>query len=176
MDFEPQSLQGIWRVRPRPHSDARGHFARIFCREEFEERGLLGHFPQISLSRNLARGTIRGLHFKDSGFAETKLVRCVAGSIFDVVVDLRAGSSTKGRWFAAELSAADGSALYIPPGFAHGFQTLTDDADVLYQISPPYRPEGEGGVRWNDPAFNVEWPLDVTRISERDQNYPDWIP
>ena len=176
MIFDETSLAGVWKVSLQPVRDERGFFARTFCTEDFAARGLLATFAQSSLSRNLRAGTLRGLHYQEAPHAETKLVRCVRGAVFDVVVDLRPGSPTRGRWHGERLSAETGDALYIPPGFAHGFQTLEDDTDVLYQISPAHRPGHGRGVRWDDPAFGVAWPQADAIISLRDAAYPDWRP
>ena len=176
MIVRPTSLPGVLRIDWRPHHDDRGFFARVFCSEELAAHGMPVTFEQSSLSSNIRKGTLRGMHFQADPHAEAKLVRCVRGSVFDVAIDLREGSSTMGRWIGETLSADNGVALYVPPGFAHGFQTLEDGSDVLYQITPSFRPGLGQGVRWNDPAFGIKWPIASAILSERDANYPDWTP
>jgi dTDP-4-dehydrorhamnose 3,5-epimerase len=156
------------------HEDERGFFARAWCRDELREHGLVAELAQCSISRNARAATLRGMHFQTAPYEEAKLVRCTAGSIFDVIIDLRPESPTYGDWLGVELDARRGNALYVPKGFAHGFQTLVDDTDVLYMISDPYMPEASSGVRWDDPAFGIEWPPAEGRtISERDRDWPD---
>lgn len=174
MTFEETTITGVLLVRLTPHIDERGFFARTFCAEEFAAHGLPATFEQSSLSRNDRAGTLRGMHFQPSPYAEAKFVRCVRGSIFDVAVDLRPGSSTRGRWVGETLSADDGIGLFVAPGLAHGFQTLEDDTDVLYQITPAFEPGRGAGVRWNDPAFGIRWPISSPHLSHRDATYPDW--
>lgn len=176
MIFQPTRIDDVWRVLPEPHVDERGSFARTFCAEEFDARGLKGNFEQSSLSRNASAGTLRGMHFQDAPYAEVKFVRCVKGAVLDVVVDIRPRSPTRGQWVAEHLSAENCVGLYIGEGLAHGFQTLEDDSDVLYQITPAFRPGHGRGVRWNDPAFGIEWPLENPFLSVRDATYPDWAP
>jgi dTDP-4-dehydrorhamnose 3,5-epimerase len=167
----------VWVVEPERHADVRGFFARTFDAEEFARRGLRSTFPQCSVSYNVRAGTLRGMHFQAAPHAEAKLVRCTAGGIYDVAVDLRPDSPTRGRWAGVELTAENRRALYVPEGFAHGFQTLVDAAEVLYQISAPFVPEAARGVRWDDPAFGIEWPEAAERvINERDRTYPDFRP
>lgn len=173
MIFTPAPLAGVYIVDVEPHADGRGAFARTFCADEFARHGLCASFPQCSTSFNHTAGTLRGLHYQVAPHAEAKLVRATAGAIFDVIVDLRAGSKTRHAWFGVELTAANRRALYIPEGLAHGFQTLTDGAEVFYQISRPHVPEAARGARWDDPAFGIAWPRPVSCISERDKNYPD---
>ncbi|MCJ2034758.1 dTDP-4-dehydrorhamnose 3,5-epimerase family protein [Methylobacterium sp. J-068] len=175
MRFEALPLAGAFRVAPEPHADARGFFARTACAQDFAAHGLIGGFSQSSISYNARRGTVRGLHFSAEPHAETKLVRCTAGAIHDVVVDLRPDSPTYLRSYGAELSAANRHALYVPAGFAHGFQALGDGAEVLYMIDRPYVAGSARGLRWNDPALDVTWPEPVTVIAERDLAYPDWV-
>lgn len=176
MRFVETALPGAFVIEIEPHPDVRGFFARTFCRDEFTAAGLPGEFIQSSISVNLRRGTLRGLHFQAPPRAEPKLVRCNRGALFDVIVDLRADSATYCRWFGTELSADNRRALYVPSGFAHGFQTLTDDTEVAYQMAESYVPELARGVRWNDPAFGIAWPIDPPFLSERDANYPDYLP
>ena len=172
MIFVPTPLSGAYIVDPTRHRDDRGFFARNFCRGEFVERGLNPDVAQCNVSYNRQRGTLRGLHFQVEPHAEAKVVRCTQGVVWDVIVDLRAGSSTYQKWFGIELSAGLHNALYVPEGFAHGFQTLTDDAEVLYMMSESYYPESARGVRWDDPAFGIEWPIANPTMSERDRNFP----
>lgn len=174
MIFQPTRLSSVWLVEIEPHYDERGHFARTWCRREFAAHGLEADFVQASLSFNHTRGTIRGMHFQEPPLKEVKLVRCTRGAIFDVVIDLRAGSATRHLWQGFELSAGNATALYIPNGFAHGFQTLEPDTEVAYQFSEYYVPEAASGVRFDDPAFAIKWPLPATAISPRDRTWPDF--
>lgn len=172
MRIEPTSLAGCYLVLPTPAHDNRGFFARTWCAETFVKAGLDATLTQCSVSFNHAAGTVRGMHYQADPHGEVKLVRCTRGSILDVVVDVRSGSATFGQWFGAELSAENHHALYIPVGFAHGFQTLTDDAEIFYQISTLYVPEAARGVRHDDPAIGIVWPRPVTVISDRDRALP----
>jgi dTDP-4-dehydrorhamnose 3,5-epimerase len=174
MIFTPARLPGLCLVELERRGDERGWFARSWCAREFAEHGLDPRLAQASLSFNAARGTLRGLHFQRPPHAEAKLVRCVNGAIWDVAVDLRPDSPKRGEWQGFELSAANGRALYVPAGFAHGFQTLAPDTEILYLISEFYAPDSSGGVRYDDPAFAISWPLPVTSISPRDATWPDW--
>jgi dTDP-4-dehydrorhamnose 3,5-epimerase len=174
--FTPIPLGGAFVIEPEPATDARGLFARTWCRRELEAHGLETRLAQCSTSFNKRKGTLRGMHYQAPPFAETKIVRCTRGSIYDVIIDLRPKSSTFTRHFALVLTADDRKAMYVPTGFAHGFQTLEDDTEVLYQISEFYSPEHSHGVRWDDPVFEIPWPLDDPTISERDRNYPDFRP
>lgn len=174
MRFSETKLRGAFVVDVVPHVDERGFFARAFCTEEFAAHGLPNAFPQLNLSRNTRRGTLRGMHFNAAPHGEAKLVRAVSGAVFDVIVDLRPGSSTRGRSIGVELSAHTARALFVPPGFAHGFLTLTDDADVLYQMGAAHRPEAARGFRWDDPRFGIAWPFAPEVISARDATYADF--
>lgn len=174
MKFEQLELSGAWLITLEPARDGRGHFARTFCEVEFGERGLETRFPQHSTSFSRHTGTLRGLHYQRSPHLEAKLVRCTRGSIYDVIVDLRTGSPTFGRWAAAELSADNEVQLYIPRGFAHGFQTLQADTEILYLISTAYVPGAAAGIRYNDPGFGVDWPVPVSAISDRDLSLPSF--
>ena len=175
MRIVPTPFEGAFLIELEPYVDERGFFARAWCADELAEHGLVAELAQCSLSRNTRAGTLRGLHFQLEPHAEVKLVRCTRGSLFDVIVDLRPGSVTHRGWFGVELDAREGRALYIPKGFAHGFQTLEDDTDVLYMISTPYVPAASAGVRWDDPAFGIEWPDAAVRtISDRDRVWPDY--
>jgi dTDP-4-dehydrorhamnose 3,5-epimerase len=157
-----------------PHRDERGYFARTWGRAEFEARGLNPRLEQSSTSFNLRRGTLRGLHYQAAPFEEAKLVRCARGALYDLIVDLRPGSDSFREWFAVELTASNLLMLYVPEGFAHGFQTLEDETEVLYQISETYQPEYARGVRWNDPGFDFRWPINERVMSERDLSFPDF--
>ena len=172
MQFRTTPLDGLYVLDIQPAEDERGFFARTWCAEEARRQGLVTEVVQCSLSYSRLRGTLRGLHFQTPPHAETKLVRCVRGSLYDVSVDLRRASPTFGRWFAAELSAKNRKAVYIPAGFAHGIQTLEDDTEMLYQISTPYCAEASRGVRWDDPALDIPWPLSPTAVSQRDLSWP----
>lgn len=172
MKFEPAPLAGAFLVHPELLTDERGMFARSFCQHEFRSFGLEAVVAQCNVSFNLHRGTLRGLHFQAAPHEEAKLVRCTRGAIWDVIVDLREGSSTRYRCFAAELNAANHVAMYVPRGFAHGFQTLVDDTEVLYQMSEFYQPQLARGLRWNDPVLGIEWPIDPPTLSPRDQQHP----
>lgn len=174
MRFEAISLDGAWLVHPEPMQDDRGFFVRTFCVNEFRDRGLETGFPQHSVSCSFRKGTVRGMHFQRSPHGEVKLVRCLSGSIWDVIIDIRPESPTFRQWRGFELSADNGLQLYIPKGFAHGFQTLSDDTRVNYLISEFYAPTAASGVRYNDPAFDVAWPLPVTTIAEKDLQWPDF--
>jgi dTDP-4-dehydrorhamnose 3,5-epimerase len=174
MIFVETRLAGVFEIQPELHSDERGSFARTWCQKEFEERGLSARVVQCSTSFNARRGTLRGLHYQASPFAEAKLVRCTAGAIYDVALDLREGSPTFLQWHGAALNSRNRHALYIPEGCAHGFLTIEDDSEVFYQMSEFYHPESARGVRWNDPAFNIAWPEKVAVISDRDRGLPDF--
>jgi dTDP-4-dehydrorhamnose 3,5-epimerase len=176
MIFRDTGIDGVWVIEPERIEDERGFFARTWDPDEFAERGLNPDLAQCSISFNRTRGTLRGLHYQAAPHEEAKLVRCTAGAIFDVAVDLRPHSSTFRDWFGIELSAENRLALYIPEGCVHGFLTLADDSQVHYQISQAYVPDAGRGVRWDDPAFAIRWPGDVVVINERDRSYPDFRP
>lgn len=176
MIFLPTPLAGVTLIEPEAVSDSRGVFARTWCQRDFESHGLTAKLAQCSVSFNERRATLRGMHFQAAPHAEAKLVRVTRGAIHDVALDLRPASPTYLQWFAAELSSENRHMLYIPEGCAHGFQTLTDDAEVFYQISEFYEPNAGRGVRWNDPAFGIHWPLGDPVLSDRDRNYPDYEP
>lgn len=176
MRFEPLALEGAFRIEIEPREDERGFFARTFCRREFEAHGLPTDWPQANLSRNTRKATLRGMHFQNAPYAEPKVVRCARGAIFDVLVDLRPDSATHGCWVGETLTADNALSLYVPVGFAHGFQTLTDETDVLYLMGAEYVPGHAEGVRWNDPAFGIDWPHSEPLLSERDATYADWRP
>jgi dTDP-4-dehydrorhamnose 3,5-epimerase len=179
MIFQETSIDGAWVVVPEPIEDERGLFARTFCTDEFGVRGLDIRVSQCNTSFNPRAGTLRGLHFQAEPHGEAKLVRCTQGAIYDVAVDLRTDSPTYRRWFSVELTAANRRAFFIPEGCAHGFQSLRDASEVLYQMSTPYVPGSGRGVRWDDPAFGIEWPdppPDGRIMSEQDAGYPDIEP
>lgn len=176
MRFEPLPLPGAWVIRLERHSDERGSFARAFCEREFSEHGLPTRFPQCNLSSNRSRGTLRGMHFNAHPFGEAKLVRCVRGAVHDVIVDLRAESPTRLQWIGLDLTADGGEALFVPPGFAHGFITLDDETDVFYHMGEFFRPDAARGFRWDDDHVGIEWPIEPTVISARDATYPDLDP
>jgi dTDP-4-dehydrorhamnose 3,5-epimerase len=172
MIFSESPLAGAYVVDLERLADERGFFARSYCAEEFAARGLGPELRQCSVSYNARTGTLRGMHYQCAPHEEHKLVRCTAGAIFDVIVDIRASSATYRRWYGAELTAANRRSLFIPPGFAHGFVSLTDDTEVYYMISVAHAPQFSRGLRWNDPAFAIEWPLAPVVISARDAAYP----
>lgn len=175
MRFFETDLPGAYVLELEQRLDERGFFARVWCRDEFAALELTTEVAQCSISRSTKAGTLRGMHFQSAPHEEAKLVRCTRGAIYDVIVDLRPGR-TRGRWVGVELDADSGRALYVPEGFAHGFQTLEDDTDVLYMISTPYAPEAATGVRWDDPLFGIVWPNAPERtISERDRTWPDFV-
>ena len=174
MIFTETPLAGAFVVEPELLEDTRGFFARTWCGREVEARGLVARIAQCSTSFNKKRGTLRGMHYQAAPFAETKIVRCIRGSMYDVIVDLRPGSATFTGHFAVVLTAENRKMLYVPAGFAHGFQTLADDTEVLYQISEFYSSQHARGVRWDDPAFGIRWPGDDRTIIDRDRTYPDF--
>ena len=174
MRFTATPIQGVYVIDLEPVEDHRGFFARTYCDDEFRARGLETHFAQASIAFTARRGTLRGMHYQREPYGEVKLVRCTRGAVYDAVIDLRPHSATFRQWFAVELTADNRRMLYVPAGFAHGYQTLQDDTEISYQMSTPYHPEAAAGVRWNDPAFGVSWPIDVTVIAERDAAYPDF--
>jgi len=175
MRFESLSIAGAWLIGPEAAVDRRGFFARTFCTREFAAHGLAERIVQTSISLSLRRGTVRGLHFQWPPSCEAKTVRCARGAIFDVLLDLRPESPSYLRHEAVELNEDNRRAVHIPPGIAHGFQTLTDASEVLYMMSDFFAPTLANGVRWNDPAFGIEWPLAEITISDRDAAYPDFI-
>jgi dTDP-4-dehydrorhamnose 3,5-epimerase len=173
--FVPTPLSGAVIVELERREDERGYFARTWCRREFRAAGLGDDgLVQSSVSHNLRRGTLRGMHWQAEPHAEVKLVRCTRGAIWDVIIDLRADSSTYGRHIGVELTAESGQALYIPRGMAHGFVTLVDQSDVFYQMSDYYEPAASRGLRWNDPAFGIIWPVREPILHPRDEGYPDF--
>jgi len=175
MIFSQTAIPGAFLISLNRIEDERGFFARTFCRSEFTEYGLNPDLVQCSISFNKQKNTLRGMHFQKPPYAETKVVRCTMGSIFDVIIDLRPDSPAFKKWLSFELNDENRSMLYIPQGLAHGFLTLKDNTEVLYQISDRYVPESAGGVRWNDSAFGIEWPETPQIISVKDQEYKDFI-
>ncbi|MDP9015019.1 MAG: dTDP-4-dehydrorhamnose 3,5-epimerase family protein [Pseudomonadota bacterium] len=171
MIFTESPLRGAYLIDMTRMEDERGFFARSFCADEFAARGLATHMSQCSVSFNAKKATLRGLHFQASPHDEEKLVRCTGGALFDVIVDLRPESPTRLGWFGAELTAANRRALYIPKGFAHGFLSLADDTEVFYMISVPHAAGFAKGLRWNDPALAIRWPMQPAVISKRDAEY-----
>lgn len=169
MKYTPLEIPNLIRISLERRSDDRGFFARLFCRAEFAQQGLTADWAQINNSLTVHKGTVRGLHFQYPPSSEVKLVRCIRGAIFDVGVDLREGSPTFGMWAGIELSAENRDMLYLPAGFAHGFQALTDDSEIIYFNSATYAPEMESGLRHDDPDVAIRWPLPVTSLSARDQ-------
>ncbi|MBU4220126.1 MAG: dTDP-4-dehydrorhamnose 3,5-epimerase [Euryarchaeota archaeon] len=171
MKFIETKLKGAHIIEPQRLEDERGFFARTFCQKEFEGHGLNPRLVQCSISYNKRKGTLRGMHYQVEPMAEAKLVRCTRGAIFDVIIDLRPDSLTYCQWIAVELNEDNHLMLYVPEGCAHGFQTLTDDTEVLYQISEFYAPEFAHGVRWNDPVFSIEWPISNPVLYDKDRSY-----
>lgn len=174
MIFQETALSGVWVITPEPREDHRGIFARTWCQREFTEHGLDPRLVQCSVSFNRRRGTLRGMHYQAPPHAEAKVIRCTRGAIWDVALDLRPDSSTFRRHVGIELSADNRAALYIPQGLAHGFQTLVDDTEVLYQMSEFYAPEAGRGIRFDDPAFAIPWPLEQPILLDRDRQYADF--
>jgi dTDP-4-dehydrorhamnose 3,5-epimerase len=167
-------LSGAWVIEMEPIRDERGFFARSWCRREWRERGLNPDLVQCNITWNRHKGTLRGMHWQQEPYAEAKLVRCTRGALYDVILDLRPASPTWKQWFAIELSALNRTMLYVPEGFAHGLQTLQDDSEVFYQMSEEYHPACARGVRWNDPAFGIQWPAAKRIIAARDAAFPDY--
>jgi dTDP-4-dehydrorhamnose 3,5-epimerase len=174
MQFTPLGIRDAFLVEPSPIVDDRGFFAVMWSPGEFARHGLTSSLEQASLSQNKLKGTVRGMHFQVEPHAEAKLVRCQVGAIFDVILDLRRDSATYKKWVGVELSAENRNMLSIPEGCAHGFQTLTDGAEVFYLLSKAYAPAAARGVRWDDPAFDIRWPGPIVSISERDRIHPNW--
>jgi dTDP-4-dehydrorhamnose 3,5-epimerase len=175
MIFTESKLAGAFVIDLQPIEDSRGFFARSWSASEFEDHGLVPRILQANVSFNRFKGTLRGMHRQAQPFAEVKLVRCTRGAIYDVAIDLRPESPTYMQWTAVELTADNRRMFYIPEDFAHGFQTLVDDSEVTYQVSQVYTPEAERGIRFDDPAFNIEWPLPVSVISDKDSTWADFV-
>ena len=176
MIFRETCLKGCYLLELEKISDQRGGFSRSFCTEEFKSHGLNPTILQCNISFNHRKGTVRGMHFQKAPKAEAKLVRCTKGAIYDVALDLRADSPTYCQWIGVDLKEDNGRMLYIPEGFAHGFQSLIDDTEVFYQMSESYSPEHSAGVKWDDSCFGIEFPLEITCISEKDLSYSDFSP
>lgn len=172
MKFTPSDLKGVWLIALEPREDERGFLARTYCEKEFAEHGLNTRWPQCNLTLTRKRGMLRGMHFQDRPKPEVKLIRCSAGAIYDVLVDVRRDSATFGQWRAFELDSGSRRMLYVPEGIAHGFQCLRDDSEVFYQMSEFYAPELARGIRWNDPALSIAWPVSSPVVSDRDQRLP----
>jgi dTDP-4-dehydrorhamnose 3,5-epimerase len=175
MIFKETELKGAFIVEPECLEDERGFFARTWSEREFAERGLSSKLTECNLSFNKRKGTLRGMHYQVAPHSQVKIVRCTAGAIYDVIIDLRNNSETFKQWTAVKLSAANRLMLYVPEDFAHGFQTLEDNSEVFYQMSANYAPGCARGVRWDDPAFSIVWPPDDRTIIDRDQNYPTFL-
>lgn len=176
MIFTETKLKGAYIIEPERLSDERGFFARTWCQKEFQMHGLNTNVVQCNISYNIKKGTLRGMHYQAAPHEEAKVVRCTRGAIYDVIIDLRPGSQTVKHWIGMELTEHDRRMLYIPEGFAHGFLTLRDDTEVFYQMSEFYEASHARGVRWNDPAFGIQWPAAVSIISEKDSLYTDFLP
>ena len=173
MKFHKTPLEGAFLIEPERRGDDRGFFARVFCQNEFKAQGLHGNFVQMNNSLSAKAGTLRGMHYQLPPASEVKVVRAIKGALWDVIVDLRAGSPTYLKWFGAELTEDNRMMLYVPRGFGHGFITLSDHVETLYMVSDFYDPKSERGVRWNDPAIGIKWPRQPLEISEKDGAWPD---
>ena len=176
MIFNKTPIEGVYLIDLEKRGDERGFFARTFCVQEFRQTGLVTQFVQVNNSLTGAKGTLRGMHYQLPPMAETKIVRCIRGALWDVVLDLRPASPTFGKWFGEELSADNRRMMYVPKGFAHGFITLTEDTEAFYFVDEYYGPDHERGVRWDDPRFNIQWPVTPTVVSDKDKNHPDFDP
>jgi dTDP-4-dehydrorhamnose 3,5-epimerase len=174
--FRELELPGAFTIDLEPRQDERGFFARAFCQHEFAAQGLKTEMVQANLSQNVSRGTLRGMHFQRAPFAEVKVVRCVHGAIYDVIIDIRPESPTFRKWVGLELTRANRRALYVPEGFAHGYQALEDDTEVMYLVTQFYTPGHESAIRWNDPQFGVRWPISNPILSPKDAIHPDYTP
>lgn len=174
MIFSETKLKDAYLIEVQKFEDNRGFFGRTFCQKELEKLGLSARVAQANVSYNKRKGTLRGMHYQEAPYGETKLVRCTRGAILDVIIDVRPGSSTYKQWIGVELTQGNYTMLYVPENFAHGFQTLADDTEVIYQVSQFYTPGSERGIRYNDPAFGIDWPLEVSVISDKDAGWPDY--
>lgn len=175
MIFIETKLKGAYLIEIEKLEDVRGFFARTWCRKEFEEHDLNSQLVQANVSFSKRKGTLRGMHYQVAPYEESKLVRCTSGAIFDVIIDLRQDSPTYKQWLGVELTSENYKMLYVPENFAHGFQTLKDNTEVIYQVSQFYSPESERGIRYNDPAFGIKWSIDVQVISDKDKSCPDYL-
>ena len=174
MKFTDSHIDGVYLIDLEPRGDDRGFFARMFCQDEFAQHGLNTVFVQANTSFSAVKGTLRGMHYQRPPHAEAKLVKCVRGALYDVVLDLREGSATFGQYQSFELTAENRSMVYIPEGCAHGFMTMEDNAEIMYLVSASYAPDAEAGVRYDDPHFNIKWPMSPVEISAKDRHYPDF--
>ncbi len=174
MIFTPTKLQGAYILEVKKIEDERGFFGRSWCKRELEEHGLNANVVQANVSYNKVKGTLRGMHFQKAPHQETKLVRCTRGAIYDVIIDLRPDSPTYKQWIGVELTESNYRMLFVPEDFAHGFITLEDNTEVTYQVTQYYTPGAEGGIRWNDPAFQIAWPIEPVVVSGKDQAHPDF--
>lgn len=172
MKFRETKIKGLYVIEPEIHFDKRGYFARIFCKQELSKIGINFNIAQVNRSLNKKQGIIRGMHFQKFPKDEDKIIQCLQGEIYDVAIDLRQDSATYGQWIGTRLSQENKKMFLIPKGFAHGFQTLTDSCEILYFMSEFYSPQYESGVRWNDPFFNIKWPIKNSVVSEKDQSWP----
>lgn len=176
MKFIQTSLHGAYRVELEPIRDSRGFFARSWCKQEFLDHRIDIEIVQSNVSYNQKKGTLRGMHFQEEPFAEPKIIRCTHGKIYDVFIDIRPDSPTYLQWDSVELSAASYQMMYLPAGFAHGFLTLEEHSEVLYQMAQFFNPAAVRGIRWDDPLFRIDWPEEITTISDKDLAYPDFVP
>lgn len=174
MIYTETTLKGAYLINLQKREDERGFFARYFCQNEFDQNHLETNWVQVNNSLSVEKGTLRGLHFQQSPHSEVKLIRCIRGKIWDVIVDVRVNSSTYGKWFGAELNEENRTMMYVPKGFAHGFISLVENTEILYMVSSAYNPESERTLRWNDKFHNIEWPIKPIVISDKDSNAKDW--
>jgi len=176
MQLENTTIQDAYLIKPEKRVDERGFFARLYCIKELQDKKVAFNIAQVNTSFCKFKGTLRGLHFQKAPYSEAKLLRCTQGSVFDVIIDLRSDSSTYLNWYGVELSEDNDWMIFVPKGCAHGFLSLKDDTMVTYMVDAPYHPAAEGGIRFNDPYFKIDWPISVSNISEKDQNIPNFIP
>lgn len=172
MIFNQLPLKGAYLIEVQPFQDNRGFFTRTFCEKEFASQGLVQHYVQANHSGTQGKGVVRGMHFQYPPFTETKLIKCIQGAIFDVIIDVRKGSPTFLQWYGAELSSENKKMMYVPTGFAHGFQSLSDYSEITYMVSNFYSRENEGGINYHDPMVKISWPLSISLVSEKDKNLP----
>lgn len=176
MIFSETKLEGAYIIELERLKDERGFFARAWCRKEFEDHGLTPRLAQANVSRSTKKGTLRGMHYQIAPYQEAKLLRCTNGAVYDVIIDLRPGSPTYTQWVGVELTAENYRMFYVPEGFGHGFVTLQNDTEVTYLVSQFYTPGSERGIRWDDPTFGIDWPIEVQVISDKDKSWPDFTP